>query len=92
MHTGPVIVVNLNDRIDYFGNTVNIAARIQGQVQSHSVSFSKEIYEDEAVRKELRRFLDQQSAEGEPVNIMHRKTQLKGIEGQVDLYYFKDRA
>lgn len=92
VHTGPVIVVNLNDRIDYFGNTVNIAARIQGQVQSHSVGFSKEIYEDEAVRKELRRFLDQQSAEGEPVDIMHRKTQLKGIEGQVDLYYFKDRA
>lgn len=91
LHTGPAIVVNLNDRIDYFGNSVNMAARIQGQVQSHSIGFSVTVFEDRNVRRELRQSLDQRSAEGEPVDIMHRKIQLKGIEGMVDLYYLKDR-
>lgn len=91
LHTGPAIVVNLNDRIDYFGNSVNMAARIQGQVQSHSIGFSVTVFEDRNVRRELRQSLDQRSAEGEPVDIMHRKIELKGIEGMVDLYYLKDR-
>lgn len=30
VHTGPAIAVELNDRLDYFGRTVNIAARVQG--------------------------------------------------------------
>ena len=31
LHEGPCIAVNLNDRLDYFGGTVNLAARLQGQ-------------------------------------------------------------
>ena len=31
VHVGPSVVVNLNDRLDYFGSTVNMAARLQGQ-------------------------------------------------------------
>ena len=27
LHTGPCIAVTLNDRLDYFGSTVNLAAR-----------------------------------------------------------------
>ena len=30
LHKGPCIVVNLNERLDYFGSTVNIAARLPG--------------------------------------------------------------
>ena len=30
MHEGPCLAVTLNDRLDYFGQTVNIAARVQG--------------------------------------------------------------
>jgi class 3 adenylate cyclase len=30
VHRGPSIAVTLNDRLDYFGQTVNIAARVQG--------------------------------------------------------------
>lgn len=30
LHDGPCIAVTLNDRLDYFGQTVNIAARVQG--------------------------------------------------------------
>lgn len=30
VHTGPALAVTLNGRIDYFGTTVNLAARLQG--------------------------------------------------------------
>ena len=30
IHEGPCLAVTLNDRLDYFGQTVNIAARVQG--------------------------------------------------------------
>lgn len=30
LHAGPCLAVTLNDRLDYFGQTVNIAARVQG--------------------------------------------------------------
>ena len=30
VHSGPCIAVELNERLDYFGRTVNIAARVQG--------------------------------------------------------------
>lgn len=30
LHSGPCLAVTLNDRPDYFGSTVNIAARVQG--------------------------------------------------------------
>ncbi len=31
MHAGPAIAVTLNERLDYFGTTVNLAARVEGQ-------------------------------------------------------------
>jgi len=37
IHEGPCLVVTLNDRLDYFGQTVNIAARVQGLAQSRSI-------------------------------------------------------
>ncbi len=30
IHEGPCLAVTLNDRQDYFGQTVNMAARVQG--------------------------------------------------------------
>lgn len=46
LHTGPVIAVNANDILDYFGTTVNIAARAQ------AASVGKDIIMTEAVWKE----------------------------------------
>lgn len=31
MHTGPAIAVTMNERVDYFGTSVNLAARTEGQ-------------------------------------------------------------
>ena len=41
IHTGPCLAVMLNDRLDYFGQTVNIAARIQGLAVSDAIFASK---------------------------------------------------
>jgi class 3 adenylate cyclase len=49
MHKGPCIVVNLNDRLDYFGSTVNIAARLPGFSQGGELVFTEEIHNDPEV-------------------------------------------
>ena len=49
MHKGPCIVVNLNDRLDYFGSTVNIAARLPAFSQGGELIFSEEINNDPEV-------------------------------------------
>jgi class 3 adenylate cyclase len=37
IHVGPCLAVTLNDRQDYFGQTVNIAARVQGLAASRAI-------------------------------------------------------
>jgi class 3 adenylate cyclase len=37
IHEGPCLAVTLNERQDYFGQTVNIASRVQGLAQSRSI-------------------------------------------------------
>lgn len=37
VHEGPCIAVAMNDRQDYFGQTVNIASRVQGLANSQSI-------------------------------------------------------
>ena len=49
IHRGPCIVVNLNERLDYFGSTVNIAARLPGFSQGSEVIFSTPVYNDPEV-------------------------------------------
>lgn len=41
MHAGPCIVVTLNDRLDYFGTTVNLAARVEGQSEGGDIVVSE---------------------------------------------------
>lgn len=40
LHEGPCIAVTLNDRLDYFGGTVNLAARLQDQSRGGDVVVS----------------------------------------------------
>jgi class 3 adenylate cyclase len=49
VHSGPTIAVTLNDRLDYFGSTVNMAARLQGQSEGGDIVLSPEIADDPAV-------------------------------------------
>jgi class 3 adenylate cyclase len=50
LHAGPCIAVTLNDRLDYFGTTVNLAARLQGKSLGGDIVLSGEILADPPVR------------------------------------------
>ena len=50
VHVGPSVVVTLNDRLDYFGSTVNMAARLQGQSAGGDIVLSRAVADDPAVR------------------------------------------
>ncbi|HVO17017.1 MAG TPA: adenylate/guanylate cyclase domain-containing protein [Alphaproteobacteria bacterium] len=49
LHEGPTIAVTLNGRLDYFGTTVNMAARLQGQSVGGDVVLSQNFGADPAV-------------------------------------------
>ena len=53
VHAGPSVVVTLNDRLDYFGSTVNMAARLQGQSAGEDIVLSQAIAADPAVQEIL---------------------------------------
>ena len=50
VHAGPSVVVTLNDRLDYFGSTVNMAARLQGQSAGGDIVLSRSVADDPAVQ------------------------------------------
>ena len=50
IHTGKAIAVTLNERLDYFGTTVNIAARLEGQSDGSDVVLSEDVYTDPNVQ------------------------------------------
>ncbi len=53
LHFGPCIAVTLNERLDYFGSTVNIAARLESLSQGNDVIISAEVAADPAVAEWL---------------------------------------
>jgi class 3 adenylate cyclase len=53
VHIGPCIAVTLNDRLDYFGSTVNLAARLEGQSSGADIVISSDVYDDPEVRSFL---------------------------------------
>ena len=50
LHTGPCLAVNLNSNIDYFGNTVNLAAKLQKDANAKEIVFTESIFRDKEVR------------------------------------------
>ncbi|MEO7970817.1 MAG: DUF5939 domain-containing protein [bacterium] len=54
IHEGPCIAVTLNDRLDYFGSTVNMAARLEALSTGDDVVISHAIYDDAEVRELIR--------------------------------------
>jgi class 3 adenylate cyclase len=46
IHEGPCLAVNLNDRQDYFGQTVNIASRVQNLVETRAIFATEPVVEN----------------------------------------------
>lgn len=71
VHTGPCIAVTLNERLDYFGSTVNMAARLEGLSTADDVIISRPMYDD----PEVRNFI-----EAEKLQTTAFEMRLKGFE------------
>jgi class 3 adenylate cyclase/uncharacterized protein (DUF2141 family) len=76
LHTGPCLAVNLNTNIDYFGNTVNLAAKLQKVASDKEIVFTEAIFRDKEVRDyllknkiKLRKFPFHQDWEGSTIEI-----------------------
>jgi len=77
LHGGPAIAVTLNDRFDYFGQTVNRAARVQGLAKNQEIYFSDAVFQNPACRTLLA---------ARKTAVRRWKAQLKGIEGDHIVY------
>jgi class 3 adenylate cyclase len=77
IHCGPCYVVNRNDRLDYFGSTVNIAARTQAEAGSDEILLTGRMMGDPAVRKTL---LSEHRVTEQVVRTV------KGISQEMELY------
>lgn len=76
LYSGAAIAVNSNDRLDYFGRTVNIAARIQGQGNGNDVVISREV---------LAQPMSAEVLASADVELEEFSALLKGIDGAVEL-------
>ena len=77
IHEGPCLAVTLNDRQDYFGQTVNIASRVQGLAVTRSIFATDVVVND----RETARLL-----ESAGVSPLPQRRALRGIANEVMLY------
>lgn len=75
IHHGPSIAVTLNERLDYFGSTVNIAARLEKFSQGGDIVFSDAVFMD----PEVQDYLNQEDF---PLDIDMFASSLKGFDNQ----------
>ena len=76
VHTGPCIAVDLNDRLDYFGRTVNIAARVEGVAAAGEIVCTEAVFATPGVRE---------AASAAGLVASPATVPLKGIQGDVDV-------
>ncbi|MGM4902260.1 adenylate/guanylate cyclase domain-containing protein [Tardiphaga sp. 866_E4_N2_1] len=77
IHEGPCLAVMLNERQDYFGQTVNIAARVQGLSTSQAIHITSPVISALAVEAILRK------AEITPIQ---KHAALRGIADKIVVY------
>ncbi|MBV9334724.1 MAG: adenylate/guanylate cyclase domain-containing protein [Solirubrobacterales bacterium] len=53
VHAGPVIAMTANDRLDYFGRTVNVAARLGDQSRGADIVMLREVLDQASARSEV---------------------------------------
>ena len=76
MHTGAAIAVTLNNQLDYFGQTVNIAARVQNLAGGDEICVTEDVYKAPGVAELLA-----------PYAARRIESELKGIEQSTPVYF-----
>jgi class 3 adenylate cyclase len=77
IHEGPCLAVMLNERQDYFGQTVNIAARVQSLSTSQEIHITGPVIESPAVAAILER---------EAIRPIQKEAALRGIADKMVVY------
>lgn len=77
LHSGPCIAVESNERLDYFGQTVNIASRVQGVANADQIVCTEPVFAAPGAQ-ELIKAASLSALRGEEV--------LKGVDGRVTVY------
>jgi len=77
IHEGPCLAVMLNERQDYFGQTVNIAARVQGLSTSQAIHITGPVIDAPAVAAIL---------EKEAITPIQKQAALRGIADKIVVY------
>jgi class 3 adenylate cyclase len=77
IHEGPCLAVMLNERQDYFGQTVNIAARVQGLATSQAIHVTGPVIDAPAVTAILDR---------EAITPIQKQAALRGIADKIMVY------
>ena len=77
IHEGPCLAVTLNDRQDYFGQTVNIASRVQDLADAQAILATGPVVEDALASTVLSR---------KGVAPVPQVAELRGIEHEVRVY------
>jgi class 3 adenylate cyclase len=77
IHEGPCLAVMLNERQDYFGQTVNIAARVQGLSTSQAIHITGPVIDAPAVAA----LLDKES-----IVPIQKQAALRGIADKIVVY------
>ena len=77
LHKGAAIAVNANQSLDYFGRTVNIAARVQGQASAGEVWLSEDMIKVNPVKNILSSY---------SLELNKKQVNLRGIDGMMNLY------
>jgi len=73
IHRGPSIAVTLNDSLDYFGHTVNVAARVQGLADADEIFITDDVLRGDGVASLV-------------TGVECRDASLRGIEKQVRVH------
>src|SRR3954447_8088313 len=77
IHEGPCLAVVLNDRQDFFGQTVNIASRVQNLADPQAILATEAVLDDAGVAEIVA---------NRGIAPVARTADLRGIERQVNVF------
>ncbi len=75
IHKGACIAVTLNDRLDYFGQTINTASRVQGLAGPEEVYLTEDVFAFPGVKELLRGY-----------TVFAGRAKLRGVQEQIQIY------
>lgn len=75
LHRGPSIAVTSNDRLDYFGQTVNVASRVQGLADAEEIYLTQDIFNYPGVQDILK-----------GRSVTPGRARLKGVAEEMQVY------